>query len=821
MFFNKFDIFYETISPEGQAESCLLDYDQRRDIHLIGPETLIGQGDGTDGDLLESYLPLMSADIKTIVLDDDGRLLTATTRRPPLDKNPFTGHGPFLATIRRPRVAISPFCDWPTVYHSQLTELDRLEGGVDLVSHLGFPGRRFVYKYGLTDKCMEWLWDELTVLTQIPSHPNILPLHRVVVTDAEERVLGMTTEYVEGSDLMHNRERPFKLKWLQQLTDTLDFLHLEVGIVQGDVQLKNLLVDSKTDRLVLFDFGQSRPATDGSIQHELDEVNWVIYDIVTEDRTLFVRQFLEQSWEGLKHINEMTEWPAKGKLDCDQAALREHFRAWAKRRKELGTLEPKSLISFGKGGPRRLCTPEPREEWDDSWDGVNGIPPFREFVPPPHAIDWQRPPYHEAYPGRVQEDATRGIPAGIDCKDDGDDELADSHTPTLLKNAPTSIIGPISNRSKNDIVEIPHDPELQYSETIAQMRETDHESNNVSSVAVAKASGRPDSTRSTGHDTHPATGSQAALFSSSSPVGALFEKASGSERSQGLNQTVQHSRDQSSHPKDDATIIGPKPSSDESTNTSSLLNKNVAEAPLDGDASEVLDSNTTKPALAPSGHHSPLLDNTQSTRRDGDDADHKDPHEDQRVHLESIAETTSASNTSKMSDTSTSASEKPPVKKARKPLPSPPIPSSTPISRTKAPETQSSRNKPSRRKPAELGLQLEADDTNHFKKSKITQTLPRAKEKVSSAIPSHTTDQHKRGREDENQLGFDDNETRPLKQSKICKVDPKPPKTKPALKTKGRLLKTSEPRVQERPSKSTSSHTTTQSAVEYSSSGEE
>ena len=70
-------------------------------------------------------------------------------------------------------------------------------------------------------------WDELNLLKSLPPHPNIVPVDRVVLEDVESRVIGFTIKYIPGGTL-DNSKQPFRFEWIQQLTQLVDFLNLDL-----------------------------------------------------------------------------------------------------------------------------------------------------------------------------------------------------------------------------------------------------------------------------------------------------------------------------------------------------------------------------------------------------------------------------------------------------------------------------------------------------------------------------------------------------------------------------------------------------------------
>jgi serine/threonine protein kinase len=96
-------------------------------------------------------------------------------------------------------------------------------------------------------------WDELNLPKSLPPHPNVVPFDRVVLEDVESRVIGFTTKYIPGG-ILDNSKLPFRFEWIQQLTQLVDFLNLDLGIMHQDIAPRNLLIDPETQNILLFDF---------------------------------------------------------------------------------------------------------------------------------------------------------------------------------------------------------------------------------------------------------------------------------------------------------------------------------------------------------------------------------------------------------------------------------------------------------------------------------------------------------------------------------------------------------------------------------------
>jgi serine/threonine protein kinase len=182
------------------------------------------------------------------------------------------------------------------------------------------------------------IWRELHLLKSLPSHPNLIPLDRIVLDDPHSHILGITTPYVSGGTLEEDPQRVFRLSWLHQLTSVVDYLNLELGIVHQDIAARNILIDrepsgSGTERLRLFDFDYgARIGLSGCIpeRNDVKGVTFTLYEIITRDHSYRMVPHSEQNPETVLNLED---WPVKRNLDSDISAYREHLNAWVKQRK--------------------------------------------------------------------------------------------------------------------------------------------------------------------------------------------------------------------------------------------------------------------------------------------------------------------------------------------------------------------------------------------------------------------------------------------------------------------------------------------------------
>jgi hypothetical protein len=83
-------------------------------------------------------------------------------------------------------------------------------------------------------------------LSKVSRHvQNIVPFDCVVLEDIESRVIGFTTKYIPGGTL-DNSKLALRLERIQQLTQLVDILNLNLGIMHQDIARRNLLIDPGT-----------------------------------------------------------------------------------------------------------------------------------------------------------------------------------------------------------------------------------------------------------------------------------------------------------------------------------------------------------------------------------------------------------------------------------------------------------------------------------------------------------------------------------------------------------------------------------------------
>ena len=284
---------------------------------------------------MRRHIDSLGPDVHTIEVSQDGELVNVSSKSED-DETRYICY-PLLQDLQKPKIHEPRI---RTVLRAELRELDRLGPNVDLVS---YRGRKLVFKYCFWSHQTQLLWDEINILTLLPLHPNIIPLHWVVVEKlhAQEHIVGFTTRYIAGGNLAAEGRRVFKLKWLKQLISVIDDLNHKYGIQHQDVAPNNLLVHEATDKIMLFDFNiavrvNAQLESVGAVKcDEGCDVNGVIftvYEIVTRDYHL---RGIEYSRQDISSILKM-DWVEHPdvRLDRPLATYKAILDAWVLRRKQ-------------------------------------------------------------------------------------------------------------------------------------------------------------------------------------------------------------------------------------------------------------------------------------------------------------------------------------------------------------------------------------------------------------------------------------------------------------------------------------------------------
>ncbi|KAI1967587.1 hypothetical protein LOZ56_005478 [Ophidiomyces ophidiicola] len=261
--------------------------------------------EGIEIDILTKYIDKLSLDVCSITVDNQGKLVSVSSD--PEDDDTMAIYYP-------PYSQPTSLHDSLVINRSKLIELDRLGPEVDLVSYIDESG--------------------ISKEVNLPKHPHLISFDRVVLDDAEARILGFTIPYIAGGTLETNTSRVFRLEWLKQLTDVVDYLNLDLGILHQDVAPRNIAVDPETNKVILFDFDRSAPICrmEDPKRNDISGVIFTLYEIITQDNSFRRVPFEEQD---AGRVLALKEWPAKAQLDNDLSLYRNHLDNWVQIRTKM------------------------------------------------------------------------------------------------------------------------------------------------------------------------------------------------------------------------------------------------------------------------------------------------------------------------------------------------------------------------------------------------------------------------------------------------------------------------------------------------------
>ncbi|KAI0842938.1 kinase-like domain-containing protein [Hypoxylon sp. FL0890] len=377
----------------GPSTWHVIDWDQRRTISV----TMDGEQDDESIAIehLSRYSSQLSPSIYRIYISENGEIIKTYTDAN--DDQTECAHYPFLHEIILPEGI-------QTIQRDALEELDRLGPDADLVAYPACSkgsAKKVVFKYYFLWQYAQKSWKEMNLWMRLPRHPNIVPFDRVVIDELEGRVVGFTNNYVSGGSLEENKSRVFKLKWLQQLIQTVDDLNLRYGIAHQDVAPRNLLVDESTDSIMLFDFNFAarikNPLQDeGECYYEqrndIKGVIFTMYEIITQDDSLRRKPHEKQGLNDLQR--EWVKHP-EVKLDHPVEAYRRVLQEWQERRAANLTGDAPEAINW----PSRPKLPQrtiilkdmhgnPSPVTSEEWYGMRRDVLARGGK----VLNWERPP---------------------------------------------------------------------------------------------------------------------------------------------------------------------------------------------------------------------------------------------------------------------------------------------------------------------------------------------------------------------------------------------------------------------------------------------
>ncbi|KAF7552898.1 hypothetical protein G7046_g7260 [Stylonectria norvegica] len=321
------------ITPGGPSTWHILDWDQRRIIGVTMDEEQ--ESEDLAIEHLKKHIDNLAPGIFGIHVSQEGELLSVSTN--PIDDAWLCVHYPPLDELQ-PSVR-----HVPTILRSELRERDRLGPNVDLVSYtpectpdLPEQSRIVVFKYYFMSQFIFSRWSEMNLWMRLPPHPHIVPFDRLVLDELEGRVVGFTSIYISGGTLDKPSARPFKLKWFKQLINVIDDLNFKYGIMHQDVAARNLVVDEKTDNLMLFDFNYSARIGNfedgGEARNDVKGVIFTIYEIITRDSHFRDLPFEQQKPAEIEQLPDWVQHPDV-ELDHSVAEYRSVLVEWLKGRR--------------------------------------------------------------------------------------------------------------------------------------------------------------------------------------------------------------------------------------------------------------------------------------------------------------------------------------------------------------------------------------------------------------------------------------------------------------------------------------------------------
>ncbi|APA08479.1 hypothetical protein SS1G_02174 [Sclerotinia sclerotiorum 1980 UF-70] len=318
--------------PRSISVTNIWDWDQLRMIKIKGFLTNLPAEEEVERSILAQFADYLSPEVRAVQLDPDG-LIYGVSLDPEENETSFVPYPPFSI--------VKSLAGCRTIKHSQLQELDRLAPGVDFSSYEdeNQNTRKVAFKYQMSPILfnLQRAWGEIHLLKSLPPHPNLIPFDGVVLEDVESRVIGFTMKYIPGRALS-DLKIPFRFEWLQQLTQVVDFLNLNLGVMHQDIEPRHLLIDPDTQKLLLFDFDQAscgmKRLWEG--RDDISCVVFTIYELITND-SHYARMF--RTDRDREMVQNLPEWTPNRELDVDVSVFRKFLDDWVKKRQSGGIME--------------------------------------------------------------------------------------------------------------------------------------------------------------------------------------------------------------------------------------------------------------------------------------------------------------------------------------------------------------------------------------------------------------------------------------------------------------------------------------------------
>lgn len=392
--------FGSSENPETRTHCRVWDWDQLRTIKVKGTAKLFPPDEDVEIPVLARFVDELPPEVTAVTVDDEGHITEVSTK-PEEDDTMLIGYLPFSTT--------ESLHDCRTIQYSRLQELDRLGPGVDLTAYCDESGntQKVAFKFNPIAKPLrlQMAWDELNLLKSLPSHPNIVPFDRVVLDDVESRVIGHTTKYIPGGTL-ENPELSFRFEWLQQLTQLVDFLNLNLGILHQDISPRNLLIDPQTQNVLLFDFDWAAHGEKNLIEGRDDVfgVVFTMYELITGNTSFASIPHRERN---IGMVQNMSEWTRIRELDSDVLTFRNFLNEWVGRRTSDGNMQrylnaPNRLTWPDVPTPPDHSVPyehgttlDGQTHWQTGWRTRRTAMELGQYV-----FRWERPPQSKAISSR-------------------------------------------------------------------------------------------------------------------------------------------------------------------------------------------------------------------------------------------------------------------------------------------------------------------------------------------------------------------------------------------------------------------------------------
>ena len=125
---------------------------------------------------------------------------------------------------------------------------------------------------------------------------------------------------------------------MQQLTQLVDFLNLELGIMHQDIAPRNLLIDSNSHKILLFNFDWAACGKERLLdsRDDVSGVVFTLYELITND-THFTSI---PHWDrNINMVQSISGWTCNRELDSDMSAFRNFLNEWVATRKSNGDMK--------------------------------------------------------------------------------------------------------------------------------------------------------------------------------------------------------------------------------------------------------------------------------------------------------------------------------------------------------------------------------------------------------------------------------------------------------------------------------------------------